>query len=100
MPCEALLRLVQGAAAGDQRGPGQGDAQDLGRVPAMSGERQAEIRVSEIFGPTIQGEGVLIGLPTVFVRSGGCDYRCSWCDSMHAVDTRFRADWRPMSVEA
>jgi 7-carboxy-7-deazaguanine synthase len=66
----------------------------------MSGERQSEIRVSEIFGPTIQGEGALIGLPTVFVRSGGCDYRCSWCDSMHAVDTRFRADWRPMSVDA
>ncbi len=47
--------------------------------------RSNEIRVSEIFGPTIQGEGVLIGLPTVFVRSGGCDYRCSWCDSLHAV---------------
>ena len=29
----------------------------------------AKIRVSEIFGPTIQGEGVLIGLPTVFVRT-------------------------------
>jgi 7-carboxy-7-deazaguanine synthase len=60
----------------------------------------ATIRVSEIFGPTIQGEGVLIGLPTVFVRTGGCDYRCSWCDSPHAVDARFREDWRPMSVEA
>jgi len=57
------------------------------------------IRVSEIFGPTIQGEGVLIGLPTVFVRTGGCDYRCSWCDSLHAVDNRFRGDWQAMSVE-
>ncbi|MEQ9676303.1 MAG: 7-carboxy-7-deazaguanine synthase QueE, partial [Roseovarius indicus] len=28
------------------------------------------IRVSEIFGPTIQGEGALIGQPTVFVRTG------------------------------
>ena len=64
----------------------------------MSGE--ATIRVSEIFGPTIQGEGVLIGEPTVFVRSGGCDYRCAWCDTMHAVDPRFREDWRPMSAEA
>jgi 7-carboxy-7-deazaguanine synthase len=36
----------------------------------------SEVRVSEIFGPTIQGEGALIGLPTVFVRTGGCDYRC------------------------
>ena len=53
----------------------------------------AKIRVSEIFGPTIQGEGVLIGLPTVFVRTGGCDYRCSWCDSLHAVDPKYRHDW-------
>ena len=39
------------------------------------------IAISEIFGPTIQGEGALIGKPTVFVRTGGCDYRCSWCDT-------------------
>lgn len=58
------------------------------------------IRVSEIFGPTIQGEGALIGLPTVFVRTGGCDYRCSWCDSLHAVDAEYRATWVPMSAEA
>ncbi|MBY3600070.1 7-carboxy-7-deazaguanine synthase QueE [Rhizobium bangladeshense] len=58
------------------------------------------IRISEIFGPTIQGEGALIGLPTVFVRTGGCDYRCSWCDSLHAVDSAFRDQWAPMSVEA
>lgn len=57
------------------------------------------IRVSEIFGPTIQGEGPLIGLPTVFVRSGGCDYRCRWCDSLHAVDSAYREDWRPMQAD-
>ncbi|MBB5700607.1 7-carboxy-7-deazaguanine synthase [Ochrobactrum daejeonense] len=62
----------------------------------MSG---SEIRISEIFGPTIQGEGVLIGEPTVFVRTGGCDYRCAWCDSLYAVESRFRHDWKPMSVE-
>lgn len=65
----------------------------------MIAARPAEIRVSEIFGPTIQGEGVLIGLPTVFVRAGGCDYRCSWCDSLHAVDSRYREEWRAMSTE-
>ncbi len=58
------------------------------------------IRVSEIFGPTIQGEGVLIGQPTVFVRTGGCDYRCSWCDTLHAVDSEYREEWLPMSVDA
>jgi len=57
------------------------------------------IRISEIFGPTIQGEGALIGQPTVFVRTGGCDYRCSWCDTLHAVDSKFRAEWVPMAAE-
>ncbi|GGB38678.1 7-carboxy-7-deazaguanine synthase [Roseibium aquae] len=58
------------------------------------------IRVSEIFGPTIQGEGAMIGQPTVFVRTGGCDYRCAWCDTLHAVDTTFRSEWAPMTPEA
>lgn len=46
------------------------------------------ITVAEMFGPTIQGEGPLIGRPTLFVRTGGCDFVCSWCDSMHAVDRK------------
>jgi 7-carboxy-7-deazaguanine synthase len=64
----------------------------------MTAESQP-IRISEIFGPTIQGEGILIGQPTVFVRTGGCDYRCSWCDTLHAVDGKFRHDWKPMSAK-
>lgn len=56
------------------------------------------IRISEIFGPTLQGEGALIGRPTVFVRTGGCDYRCVWCDTLHAVESRYREDWTPMSA--
>jgi 7-carboxy-7-deazaguanine synthase len=58
------------------------------------------LRIAEIFGPTIQGEGALIGEPTVFVRAGGCDYRCSWCDSLHAVDSQYRHSWAPMTSEA
>src|SRR3954454_11432523 len=42
--------------------------------------------VIEIFGPTIQGEGAEAVLSTPFVLFGGCDYRCSWCDTMYAVD--------------
>lgn len=41
--------------------------------------------VVEIFGPTIQGEGPDGGRPCLFVRMGGCDYLCEWCDSLHAV---------------
>lgn len=58
------------------------------------------LRIAEIFGPTIQGEGALIGKPTIFVRAGGCDYRCSWCDSMHAVDSAFRHNWVAMQPDA
>lgn len=44
-----------------------------------------DIPVAEIFGPTIQGEGVEQGAPCAFIRVGGCDYKCSWCDTPHAV---------------
>jgi len=58
------------------------------------------IRISEIFGPTIQGEGPLIGRPTVFVRTGGCDYRCTWCDTLYAVLPEYRDEWTPMTPAA
>jgi 7-carboxy-7-deazaguanine synthase len=57
------------------------------------------IRISEIFGPTVQGEGPLIGRPAVFVRTGGCDYRCAWCDTLYAVLPQYRAEWAPMTSE-
>lgn len=41
--------------------------------------------VVEIFGPTIQGEGALAGSVSHFIRFGGCDYGCAWCDSAPAV---------------
>ena len=50
------------------------------------------IPIIEIFGPTIQGEGALIGKRTAFVRVGGCDYKCKWCDTMYAVDPK---QWIP-----
>lgn len=42
--------------------------------------------VVEIFGPTIQGEGPAQGERCWFLRLGGCDYECTWCDSMRAVN--------------
>ena len=44
-----------------------------------------KFRIAEIFGPTIQGEGRRAGIPCHFIRFGGCDYRCVWCDSPQAV---------------
>ena len=40
----------------------------------------------EIFS-SVQGEGPHVGETTLFVRFGGCDLRCAWCDSPHT--------WRP-----
>jgi 7-carboxy-7-deazaguanine synthase len=37
--------------------------------------------VKEIFGPTIQGEGVHAGLPCVFLRFAACNLSCTWCDT-------------------
>ncbi len=58
-----------------------------------------QIPVLEIFGPTIQGEGMVIGRKTMFVRTPGCDYRCSWCDSAYTWDGSARDDIRRMSAE-
>lgn len=48
------------------------------------------IRVSEVFGPTIQGEGPHAGRRVWFVRTGLCNLSCSWCDTPYTWDeTRF-----------
>jgi 7-carboxy-7-deazaguanine synthase len=53
------------------------------------------MRISEIFY-SIQGEGELTGVPTVFIRTSGCNLRCRWCDTPYA-------SWNPegeeMSIE-
>lgn len=67
--------------------------------------------ISEIYGPVIQGEGPVAGVPTVFVRLGGCDYNCGIdrrtgkevgdfvCDSLYAVLPKFKDQWIKMTVE-
>ena len=40
--------------------------------------------VNEIFGPTIQGEGFVIGRRSMFVRFAYCDYQCTWCDTKYS----------------
>lgn len=38
------------------------------------------MKIAEIFY-SIQGEGVLLGIPSVFIRTSGCNLRCTWCDT-------------------
>lgn len=44
----------------------------------------AELRVREIYR-SIQGESTYAGWPCVFVRTAGCDIRCTYCDEPHAL---------------
>ena len=52
------------------------------------------MKVSEIF-KSIEGEGIRMGQAAVFVRLHGCNLRCSYCDSMYAVEG---PDFKLMSV--
>lgn len=57
--------------------------------------------ISEIFGPTMQGEGAMAGVFTYFVRTAGCDYRCTWCDTAYAVlPEQVRANARKLTEGA
>jgi 7-carboxy-7-deazaguanine synthase len=50
------------------------------------------LKIAEIFY-SIQGEGSLVGAPSVFIRTSGCNLRCSWCDTPYT-------SWRPEGAEA
>jgi 7-carboxy-7-deazaguanine synthase len=50
------------------------------------------VRISEIFY-SIQGEGRLIGVPSVFVRTSGCNLRCVWCDTPYTSWKPEGEDW-------
>ncbi len=43
------------------------------------------MKVNEIF-KSIQGESTYMGVPTLFIRTSGCDLRCSYCDTKYAYN--------------
>ena len=49
--------------------------------PTQDKNGTQKIKVNEIFGPTIQGEGRTVGKPVKFLRTAGCNLACVWCDT-------------------
>ena len=53
------------------------------------------MKIAELFY-SIQGEGALVGVPSVFIRTSGCNLRCSWCDTPY---TSWRPEGRDLTLE-
>ncbi len=49
------------------------------------------MKIAELFY-SLQGEGALVGVPSVFIRTSGCNLRCSWCDTPYT-------SWQPEGAE-
>src|SRR5258707_3162275 len=59
-------------------------------MPACCGARASmrrALKIAELFY-SVQGEGTLLGVPSVFIRTSGCNLRCSWCDTPYT-------SWQP-----
>lgn len=53
----------------------------------------SQVKISEVFH-SIEGEGIEIGRPEIFIRLAGCNLRCTWCDTEYALE-----NGKEMSVE-
>jgi len=49
------------------------------------------LKIAELFY-SLQGEGSLVGVPSFFIRTSGCNLRCAWCDTPYT-------SWRPEGTE-
>jgi len=49
------------------------------------------LKIAELFY-SLQGEGSLVGVPSMFIRTSGCNLRCAWCDTPYT-------SWQPEGVE-
>jgi 7-carboxy-7-deazaguanine synthase len=49
------------------------------------------LKIAELFY-SIQGEGSLVGVPSVFIRTSGCNLRCAWCDTPYT-------SWQPEGTD-
>src|SRR5438067_3838276 len=63
-------------------------------MPACCGVKDSKrraLRIAELFY-SIQGEGSLAGVPSVFIRTSGCNLRCAWCDTPYT-------SWHPEGAD-
>jgi len=49
------------------------------------------LKIAELFY-SLQGEGALVGVPSVFIRTSGCNLRCAWCDTPYT-------SWQPEGAD-
>jgi len=53
------------------------------------------LKIAELFY-SLQGEGALVGVPSVFIRTSGCNLRCGWCDTPY---TSWQPEGNELSLE-
>jgi len=58
---------------------------------AARASKRRELKIAELFY-SIQGEGSLVGVPSVFIRTSGCNLRCAWCDTPYT-------SWQPEGAD-
>src|SRR5271168_1155713 len=87
------MRYLRGAPRGIC--PVGVDRSDGLRVDRSAAGEACSMLISEIFY-SIQGEGGLAGVPSVFVRTSGCKLRCAWCDTPYAS---WNPEGEPRTVE-
>lgn len=57
--------------------------------------RNRTLPVMEVYH-ACQGEGILMGQPSMFIRLFGCNLRCSWCDTAYSIN---RKEWKASGEE-
>lgn len=53
--------------------------------------KRPALKIAELFY-SVQGEGSLVGVPSFFIRTSGCNLRCAWCDTPYT-------SWAPEGVD-
>ena len=55
------------------------------RIPESQSSQIGNLKISEVFY-SLQGEGIDIGKPAIFIRTALCNLTCVWCDTKYTWD--------------